>query len=58
MFAGDELPFPGRLPFWGVYRYSWIWKAEKGATRDASIMLRQKDDPKVAVLASAEVALN
>ena len=58
LFNDDALLFPGRLPCCYVCRSSWVGWENEGDAGDASILIRWKDEPKVAVLAYDEVTLD
>ena len=58
VLLGEALLLPGRHPCWDSCFSSCIGQANKGVAGDTSVLLGWKDEPEVAVLPSAEVALN
>ena len=58
MFAEDALLFCGRRPCWELCRSSRVGRADKGGAGDVRIFLGRKDELEVAVLTSANVALD
>ena len=57
VLSEEALILPGRRSCWDGCRSSRVGRADEGGVRDVSVLLGQKDEPKVAILASAEVAL-
>ena len=54
----EALILPVWRPYWDGCRSSWVGQADEGGVGDTSILLDQKDEPVVAVLTCADVALN
>ena len=49
---------PGRIPCWDGFRSSQVGQVDEGGAGYVSVLLRQNNEPDVAVLTSAKVALN
>ena len=58
VLAEYALLFPGSIQFWDSSQHSRVGRADKGGAGDTSIFLGRKDEPKVAVMESAKVALD
>ena len=52
------LLLPGRRPLWDGCRSYRVGLAEKGGVSNTIILIWRKDDPEVAVLPSAKIALD
>ena len=55
MLLEEVLIIPIRCPCWYGYHYSQVGRADEGGAGDATVLLGNKEDPKVAVLTSSEV---
>ena len=58
VLSEEAFLLPGRRPFWDGCRSAWIERAGKGSVCNSRIFIGRKDKPKVAVMPSAEVALD
>ena len=58
VFSEDSLLFCGQRPCWDVRRTARVRQEDEGGPGYACILFEQEDQAELAVLASAEVALN
>ena len=57
MLFEEALLLPGSNTCWDGFCYAHIRQADKGGVRDSIVLIGRADNPKVAVLPSAKVAL-